>query len=207
MKKKYKHFVPGPDSEKSPWAGNIAEKISSVGVILGLSAATITKVEDAALNIKNTVDTVEVRKRDLEKAVAAKEQSLQEDVKVILAAAAVMKRHPDYRVQLGSDLGIVGYTVVYDEKDLRPNIAVRAFEGRVEVSFDLQLMNSITIFSRIKGTNGWDKLGNDYASPFEDRRPLQVAHQAEIREYAAMYFNGKEEVGQMSQIETLVFGG
>ncbi|GGH60161.1 hypothetical protein HNQ91_000788 [Filimonas zeae] len=207
MKKQHVHFVPRSHAERGPWAGNVKEKIAVIGPMLGLDAVWVTRVETAAGNIQNKVDTVEVRKRDLESAVAAKNQSMEEDLMVILNAAGIMKRHPDYREQLGSDLGIVGYTVQFDEKDLKPTLKLRAFEGKVEVSFNLQLMNSITIYSRIKGTLGWEKIGNDKASPFIDTRPLVLANQPEIREYRGCYFDGKEDVGQMSSIETIVFAG
>lgn len=207
MKKQHMHFVPRSHAERGPWAGNVKDKVSILGPLLGLDAGWITRVETAAGNIQDTVNTVEVRKRDLERAVAAKNQSMTDDLQVILDAAAIMKRHPDYREQMGSDLGIIGYSVMYDEKDLRPVIKLRAFEGKVEVSFNLQLMNSISIYTRIKGTLGWEKIGNDKASPFIDSRALAVAHQPEIREYAGRYFDGKEDVGQMSSIETIVFAG
>lgn len=207
MKKQHMHFVPRSHAERGPWAGNIREKIAIIGPTLGLDAAWVTRVETAAGNIQERVGTVEVRKRDLESAVAAKNQSMEDDLLVILNAAGIMKRHPDYREQLGSDLGIVGYSVAIDVNDLRPTLKLRAFEGKIEVSFNLQLMSSISIYSRIKGTMGWEKIGNDKASPFIDTRPLAVAHQPEIREYAARYFDGKEDVGQMSSIETVVFAG
>lgn len=207
MKKQHIHFVPRSHAERSPWAANVKEKITTIGPLLGLDPVWVTKVENAASNIKTKLDTVEVRKRDLESAVAAKNASMTDDLQVILDAAAIMKRHPDYREQLGSDLGIVGYTVAYDILDLKPTLKLRAFEGRVDVSFNLQLMSSITIFTRIKGTLGWQRLGNEKTSPFQDKRALAVEHQPEIREYSAMYFDGKEEVGQMSSIETIVFAG
>ncbi|MDR6339462.1 hypothetical protein HNQ91_002513 [Filimonas zeae] len=207
MKKQHIHFVPRGDSQLAVWASNIGDKISIIGPQLGMDAAAVTKVETAALNIEMAVKAVESKRADLEQAVSLKNESKVADVQVIADAAAVMKRHPDYREQLGSALGIVGYVVNYDPKDLKPVIKARTFEGKVEISFNLQQMSCITIYSRLKGTNGWTRLGNDYESPFIDSRPLTVATQPEIREYAAMYFNLREDVGQMSQIETIVFAG
>lgn len=207
MKKKYIHFAPRGDAQKGNWAKNVNEKIVTYGPLVGLDAATITKIQTAAQNISTTVETVEVKKKDLEEAVSAKNESLKTDMQLIQTYAAIIKRHPDYKEQIGSALGFIGTTAVYDEKDLQPNITARAFEGKIEVGFDLQMMNCITIFSRLKGATVWIRLGNDYESPFIDERPLTTAGQSEVREYAAMYFNGKEEVGLMSQIETIAFAG
>lgn len=207
MKRRYIHFAPKSDAEKGVWAGNVDEKIPVYGPQVGLDAIAVTRIQTAAQNIKTNIDTVEVKKRELEEAVAAKNLSLKADMRVIQNYAAMIKKHPDYQEQMGSALGFIGTSILFDIKDLQPDISARAFEGKVEVSFNLQTMNSITIFGRLKGTNGWTKLGNDKASPYIDSRPLTAANQPEIREYAAMYFDGREEVGQMSKIVSLVFGG
>lgn len=207
VKRLYIHYVPTTDAGSSIWTGNFKEKISIVGPLLGQTPANISALETAADNYRSAVQLVEIKRKELEEAVAAKNQSKAIDLQALIDAAAVMKRHADYQDSLGSALGIVGTQVQYDEKDLKPIITARVLPGRVEVGFNLQLMNSISIYSRIKGTMGWVKLGNDYASPFEDRRPLAVEHQPEIREYQAFYFNGKEDVGQPSDIVTAVFAG
>lgn len=207
MKKKYIHFAPRGEAQKRVWASNVYDKIPTYGPLVGLDAVAVTKVQDAAQRIQTTIDTVEVKKRDLEEAVAAKNESLKEDIQVILTYAAMMKLHENYREQMGSAMGFIGTTTLIDVKDLRPNIQARTFEGKVEITFDLQTMNCITIFSRIKGTMGWTRLGNDKASPYIDARPLATPGQSEIREYAAMYFDGKEEVGQMSKMISIAFGG
>lgn len=207
MKRKYIHFAPRTDAQKRVWAANVDEKIPVYGPQTGLDAIAVTKVQTAAQNIQTTVDTVEVKKRELEEAVAAKNQSLKEDIQIIQNYAAMMKRHENYREQIGSAMGFVGTSTLFDIKDLQPDIQARTFEGKVEISFNLQTMKSITIFGRLKGTTGWSRLGNDKASPYTDTRPLNTTGQAEIREYAAMYFDGKEEVGQMSKIISIAFAG
>jgi hypothetical protein len=68
-------------------------------------------------------------------------------------------------------------------------------------------MSCVTIYSRIKGSFGWTRLGNDYTSPYEDKRPLAVEHQPEIREYMIRYFDGREDIGLESDVVPVVFGG
>ncbi|BAV05552.1 hypothetical protein SAMN05421788_1052 [Filimonas lacunae] len=205
--KSYTYFVPTIDAQASVWAGNVNETVTTVGPQLGLTATEVSEVQAAAMSYKTSVELVEAKKRELENAVAAKNQSRKTDVQVIARYAARMKTHKDYTDALGGALGIVGTVTSVDPKDLRPTITPRVFPGQVEISFNLQQMVSISIYSRLKGTNGWEKLGNDKTSPYIDARPLSVAHQAEIREYSARYFDGKEDVGEMSAIETVVFGG
>lgn len=207
MNKQYISFVPKSDAGQAIWAGNFSDKVVTIGPALGLDAATVTAAQEAASRLKTTIESVEVKKKDLEQALALKRQSKVDDLQIICSVAKKMKVHDDYEEQLGSALGIVGSSIAIDPSGLRPTISLKGYPGKVTVSFKLQTMNCITIYCRLKGTNGWERLGNDYESPYEDTRPLTVANQPEIREYAARYFNGREEVGQMSQIETIAFGG
>ncbi|GGH70495.1 hypothetical protein HNQ91_003028 [Filimonas zeae] len=205
--KAYSYFVPSIDAQASVWAGTVNETAPVIGPQLGLTAAEVTELQTAATNYKVAVETVETKKRELEEAVARKNESRKTDVQVIARFAGFMKKHKNYTESLGSAMGIVGSVTIINPKDLKPLLSLRSFPGRVEVGFNLQLMKSITIYSRLKGTNGWEKLGNDKSSPFIDTRPLQVPHQPEMREYAGRYFDGKEDIGQMSAIETIAFGG
>lgn len=207
MKKRYIHFVPRVEAEKGVWAANVSDKIATYGPTLGLDATAVTAIQTAAQNIQATINAVETKKREMEEAVSAKNQSLKDDLMLIQNYAGIIKRSPGYMEQIGSALGFIATTVLLDEKDLQPNLTGRTFEGKVEVGFDMQTMNSITIYSRMKGTTGWTRLGNDKESPFVDTRPLATAGQPEIREYTGMYFDGKEEIGQMAKIITVVFAG
>lgn len=203
----FSYFVPRGDAQAGVWSGTVNEKAPIICPQLGVDAAGITEIQTAAINYKTAVELVETKKRELEEAVAAKNQSRKVDVAVIARYAAQMKAHKNYTDALGGALGIVGSVTVIDPKDLRPTISLRAFPGQVEVSFNLQKMGSVSVYSRLKGTNGWDKVGNDKTPPFVDTRPLQVAHQPEVREYCCRYFDGKEDIGEMSAIETIVFAG
>ena len=207
MKKQYIHFVPKADGEASIWASNLKGKIAAIGALLGLSPTAIASVEDACDRIITNINLVGTKRTDLAEAVKQKNDNRLADLQIIAKVISQLKAHSDYQDAIGSSLGITGYSKLFDLKEIKPVIKAKAYEGRVDISFNLQVMKSITIYSRIKGSYGWEKLGNDYESPFEDRRPLAVAHQAEVREYMAMYFNGKEDVGQPSDIIPIVFGG
>lgn len=207
MKKQYIHFVPKADGGVSVWSSNIKEKIAAIGAQLGVSPIGIASVETACDRLISNVNLVAVKRTDLAEAVKQKNDNRLADLQIISKVILQIKAHSDYQDSIGSALGINGYNKLFDLKEIKPVIKAKAYEGRVDVSFNLQVMKSITIYSRIKGSYGWERLGNDYESPFEDRRPLAVPHQAEVREYMAMYFNGKEEIGQPSDMVSAVFGG
>jgi hypothetical protein len=207
MKKRYVHFIPSIDAQLAVWAGNYKLKLGTIGPLLGLTAVQVTDQEAIADRIIAAVNKVEVKRTELENAVEAKEESKVKDVQLLVNMAIAMKRHPDYITSLGSDLGIVGTLQILDPENLKPLLKGKAASGKVILRFNLQAMNCVSVYSRIKGSMGWEKLGNDYKSPFEDRRSLAVANQPEIREYMVRYFNGREDVGLESDIVTIVFGG
>lgn len=207
MKKLYIHFIPKGDGDAATWFKNYKEKISLWGPQLGLTAAEVTEQETATDLIIEAVATAETRRKDLEEAVKIKNAARLTASQAVSKIIAFLKKSPAYNEAIGSSLGIIGYSRLFDLKEIKPSIKATAYNGRVDISFNLQVMKCITIYSRIKGTYGWERLGNDYATPFEDRRPLAVPQQAEIREYMAFYFNGKEDIGQQSDIVSAVFGG
>lgn len=207
MKKLYIHFIPKGDGDAGYWFRNYKEKISTWGPQLGLTAAQITEQETVLDTVIEALAAVESKRQDLEEAVNAKRIARQTALKEVSRAVGIMKNSTAYNEAIGGALGIIGSSRLFDLREIKPAIKATAYTGRVDISFNLQVMKSITIYSRIKGTYGWEKLGNDYASPFEDRRPLAVPQQAEIREYMAFYFNGKEDIGVESDMVSAVFGG
>lgn len=207
MKKQYIHFIPKADAKKLIWGTNLKEKASIIGPQLGLSPQQVTELESAADSLLTSITGVEVKRKDLEESVKARNKTVQESLQVINRLIAQMKAHESYQESLGSSLGIVGSNRLFDLKEIKPVIKAIAYTGRVDITFNLQVMKCVTIYSRIKGTYGWERLGNDYESPFQDTRPLAVEKQAEMREYMAFYFNGRDDIGQPSDIVSAVFGG
>lgn len=207
MKSKYVHFIPKPDAQLAVWAANYKIKIRPIGALLGLTEEQIANQEATADKIVQAVNKVEVKKNELENAREAKEESKLADVQALIDMAVALKRHPAYIASMGSELGIIGSLQTVDPQNLKPVVKAKVYPGKVTLRFNLQKMNCISIYTRLKGNMGWEKLGNDFESPFEDKRPLQVANQPEIREYMARYFNGREEVGQESDIVSVLYGG
>ncbi len=64
----------------------------------------------------------------------------------------------------------------------------------------------MNIYARPTGTSQWQYLARDNNSPYDDERPLANG-QPEMREYMAIGVVGDEEVGQPSDIISVVFGG
>ena len=68
-------------------------------------------------------------------------------------------------------------------------------------------MHGVSIFSRIAGETEWQELTSVGKSPYIDRRPLKEAGKPEVREYKLRFYDGFNDVGQESDIASIVFGG
>jgi hypothetical protein len=118
-----------------------------------------------------------------------------------------IKNHVNFTTAIGGELGIMGSSQERDLDAIHPTLKLVPQTGYVKVLFNLQGMRGIVIYSRIKGNSNWNLLAYHYKSPYLDRRPLAQAGIAEVREYMAVYFDGHENIGLQSSIETIVFGG
>ncbi|BAV09815.1 hypothetical protein SAMN05421788_1011248 [Filimonas lacunae] len=207
MKKTFFSFVPRNDGELAVWAVNLKEKIVIWGPILGYSAAQVSQIQDYCQFIIDAVNKVEAKRGELSNAVNAKNEMRENELQLVVNSLLALKKHPAYLPSIGGELRIIGSVQVLNPEYLKPILSAEVHAGKVTLAFNLQKMNCVSVYCRPKGTMGWEKLGNDYESPYEDKRPLAVANQPEIREYMVRYFNGREEIGKPSDIVTVTYGG
>ena len=207
MKKKYFHFIPRSNGGRTVWLSSFKEKVPSAAAAIGFTPTEISALETAAQNNIDATNAVELKSKELDKARAALELSMKTDMKVISNAAVEAKKKAGYNDVLGSELGIIGSMQPIDLTTTRPILKVVANPDYVEVHFLLQGMKGVTIYSRLKGSGGWEKLSHDFESPYKDIRPLADTDKPEIREYMARFFNGREDIGYESDVAVLTFTG
>lgn len=207
MKKRYDYFVPKNDALLAQWLINFKQKIPTIGAALGLSPAEISELENYVQVLLDAINKVEVKKREQEEAVTAKELAKEKELLLIKAAIGRMKRLPGYTANMGSELGAIGsvQTIVVDA--VKPVINLSTVPGGIKIVFNKKNMPAISIYTRLKGTNGWTLLAVEDVSPFIDSRTMAEPEKAEIREYMAICRSSKAEVGVPSAIETVVFAG
>ena len=63
------------------------------------------------------------------------------------------------------------------------------------------------VYCRLRGSTGWNKLGIDTSSPYYDTHPLATPGVAETREYMLRAILDDVEIGQPSDIISIVIGG
>lgn len=209
MRKKYLYFIPRSDSNRGQWFKTLGEKITILGPTYGLSPSEVTEIETACTLISDAIDRSDMKKKEQKEAVAYKEVVQKAELPNILRLTAKLKLHPGYTENVGSELGIVGSSTGISGTEklmIRPAIKATATPNYVEVSFSKQNQTGVTIYTRLKGQDNWEKLINATQSPYRDERPLRQSGMPEIREYAAMYWDNGAELGQYSDIAFTLFG-
>lgn len=205
--KQFLGFIPRIDAQRAVWAANNKKTMKEIGASLGFSADELNTYDTKMQQWMDSINQVEIDKTNLGKSVAAKDGLNIEVSSLVRATASRIKASPTYTDDIGRNLGIVDNGQQVDEKTLKPLLKASTRPGFVRLGFNKRGMPAVSIYSRLKGTTGWELLAHAKTSPYLDKRLLAVANQAETREYMAICFDSANDVGQSSDIVSIVFGG
>lgn len=200
-------FLPRTDAQTAIWSKAFLEGIAIVGPLLGMTPAEITVQQDAGQSVVDAIDKVAVKRNELADAVEAKENVKASALQTIRNQIAILKRLPGYTSDIGKRLGIIANSQLIDISTLRPDLKLTAYPGYVSVAFNKQRAHSVHIYSRRHEETSWEKIAVVKTSPYADTRPLKEGNKPEVREYSAICSNGNREIGQMSPMLSVVFGG
>jgi len=129
---------------------------------------------------------------------------------IISNVIKTIKAHPKYTPAIGEDLKIVGDETEFVNDEYKPEGKGIALPGSVKLEFPKKGVDGQAVYSRPVGStdpNAWEKLANDFHSPYFDTRPLAVAGTPEKREYKLRGLIGDTEIGQWSDVITVTFAG
>jgi hypothetical protein len=200
-------YFPDREAEQSNWAINFKTKLPLYAASLGIDPATEATLIANCDSITNQINNVEVAKNTLKNVIAQKNTVKGDAVKLLRKEIARAKTAQNYTAAIGDDLGIIGSEVANDYSTFKPTINGESFPGYVRLSFLKEGTDGVNIYTRLKGFANFTFLARDTFSPYDDTRPLSTAGQAETREYMAIAVIDDEQVGQQSDIVTVVFGG
>jgi hypothetical protein len=103
-------------------------------------------------------------------------------------------------------LGIIAPFKLVNTALVKPVLTLSLEAGNVRIAFRKQSMPGISIFSRQRGGTNWVKVTQTSFSPFIDARSLAEAGKPEAREYMALFHDGHREVGQESEMYSILTG-
>jgi hypothetical protein len=117
------------------------------------------------------------------------------------ALAQRIKKSTTYTVAVGNTLGIEGVEDSVDMSQQKPTLdASPDIGGVVEVGFNKMDAEGVHIYGMRDGDAGFTLLASETHSPYVDNRPLLTAGKPETRQYKAIFFIGKSEIGLESAV-------
>jgi hypothetical protein len=200
-------YIPQNEGQLVIWLANYQTKLATYGAALGLTPAEITALSTACTNLVTLINAVEAAKTALKNAVEAKDAGKDTGLGLIRSENKRMKTNAGYTDAIGEDMGVKGSTEDMDKEAAKPKLTGDAFPGYVRLKFTKKGLDGVNIYARLKGQTGWNFLARDTNSPYDDNRPLAAPAVPETREYMCIGVISDTEVGQASDIVSVVFGG
>lgn len=200
-------YIPKNDGDLIKWSDNYSKKISGYAKDLGLTPEDVEKMQHECAEIDESINNSTQTLALAKKAVANKLFIINRDTSDLRTGIQRFKKAPGYTNAIGKDLGVIGTDDPFNPDTYKPVISAGAFPGHVTVKFTKKGVQGVNIYSQLKGEEKWEKLAFDSYSPYEDNRPLHVPGSAEVRQYMAIGVIHDHEIGQMSDIIEVTFGG
>ena len=199
-------YIPRSEPQLAIWSSNFSKKIPNYGKTHGLTDEEIKLAETLCNETSARIAEIEQKKTELQQIIALKDDLKNETLATIRGFVARIKAHTAYTDGAGHDLGIIGTPATTVSKDSKTVLKAEVLPGRVRLSFVKKNFSGVNIYTRPIGTIQWQYLARDNNSPYDDERPLANGL-PEKREYMAIGVVGDEEVGQPSDIISVVYGG
>jgi hypothetical protein len=202
-----KDYIPKNDGDLMKWSDNFSSKIAGYASVLNLSADDVKHMQDDCKQIDGSITDCTQAQALAKKAVKAKLNIIHNGTGNLRTGIQRFKKGEGYTDEIGADLGVIGADDPVNPDTYKPEISAIVFPGRVTVKFTKKGVQGVNIYSKLKDESNWEKLAFDSYSPYEDNRPLHVAGTPEVRQYTAIGVMHDHEIGQMSNIIEVTFGG
>ncbi|MBS4026989.1 MAG: hypothetical protein KGZ58_00010 [Ignavibacteriales bacterium] len=202
-----RNFLPTTDAQLNFWLNNFAAKIGGFATELNITPEQVTQFETDKTNLATRLDDVQTKKTAYKSAVAVKDDVRDAIVKRIRDAAVVIKRHTNYAVSMGEDLGIVPPEIPGipgGTENAMPEFQAVELPDRIRLDWVKDIFDGVIIQCKRGNETTFTTLGTDTISPFEDMRANLSIGVPEIRYYRMRYLLKDEEVGQWSDEKKVV---
>ena len=198
-------YLPHQDGALNSFEDTFKLQLPVAASKLGIPAEEINPVIQVITDHQAAFADMNVKKKAsnsaVEKNAAAKAFSVSE----IRRMAQRLKSTNGYTDEIGKELGIVGNDgTAVDLTSIKPTLKYNIVGGTVVITFNKQHMDGVKIYSKRSGESEFTFLAIDRASPYEDNRPKINSAMPEERHYYAYYFYSDQQVGQQSDILTVI---
>ena len=197
MAKQY--FIPKQQTPYVQWHDTLKGGVSVTTPGATAADATMLTADNATLHAKLTAATLadnasKAAHADLNTAIAASKTNAR-------LLAQRIKKSTAYTDVIGKQLNIIGAEDSTDMTQEQPTLfaSVKA-GGVVEIDFNKMDAEGVHIYGMRDGETVFSYLASETHAAYVDNRPLLAAGKPETRQYKAVFFIGKSEIGLTSAV-------
>ncbi len=197
MAKQY--FIPKQQAPYVQWHDTLKGGVSATTPRATAAYSPMRTADNATLHPKLTAailadNASKAAHADLNDAIAASKTNAR-------LLAQRIKKSTAYTEVVGKQLNIIGAEDTTDMTQEQPTLfaSVKA-GGVVEIDFNKMDAEGVHIYGMRDGETGFSYLASETHAPYVDNRPLLAAGKPETRQYKAVFFIGKSEIGLPSAV-------
>jgi len=197
MAKQY--FIPKQQTPYVQWHDTLKGGVTVTTPGATAADATMLTADNATLHAKLTAATLadnasKAAHADLNTAIAASKTNAR-------LLAQRIKKSTAYTDVIGKQLNIIGAEDTTDMTQEQPTLfaSVKA-GGVVEIDFNKMDAEGVHIYGMRDGETVFSYLASETHAAYVDNRPLLAAGKPETRQYKAVFFIGKSEIGLTSAV-------
>ena len=200
-----KDFVKTRDGDLDGQEENFVDKLPVIAPTIGIDAAEVTSVVTILGDHRTTFSAMLSKKAESKAAVADNKLKKNLAIDEFRRIAKKIKASTGYTEAIGDELGIIGPEVETPPlEEMKPNLKAEVSGGVIEIKWDKQGMEAIAAYSKRGSEVSFSFFDKDVESPLIDDRPKLNPDEPEERSYYAYYLDDNENVGQQSDIITVI---
>lgn len=205
---KHMDFIPNKRAENKAWWTNLKDNATVELAKINLAAPDITAAVATATDQVAKMQATDDAEAALAAARTMEKTAMQSNEAAIRLAIRNWKTNPAYAASgIEGSLKLKGAESGFDPSTFKTVLKLSIVGGQIRVDFTKEKCDSVAVYCRLRGTQGWTKLGTDSRSPYYDTAPLANPNVPETREYMGMGVIDDVEIGLPSDIVSIVFGG
>jgi hypothetical protein len=200
-------YIPQKRNDYKEWLENLRDALPTEGPSFNAPPADVTEVVDKVTEQLALMAATAAAESALNAARAAERAGEAETDALVRKKGGDWKRLTTFTEAHAQRLRLKGSSTEFNPDTHKPEFAVRIVAGEIRLDWKKGGSQGVHVYSRLRGQANWTLIGMDTSSPYIDGRPLAQPGVPEVREYMLRGVVKDAEIGQDSDILSVMWSG